>query len=172
MFGCKTVPRVRWTGRTKMESLKLDRLHGQRFALTDNGFQPYEYHSGGHPDMAEVDDNFLHELADFISTNGLSRILALEVLDHPLPEVMTEIVLGDYGTIMIEPERLGGSNSYRQTGWAFADQNGEPRVCKEGKQVHVTGPKGHIIIVTPQDSTRIETCSEALETLRKHGYLK
>lgn len=54
--------------------------------------------------MAEVDDNFLPELAEFISTNGLHRIVALEILDNPLPEVMTEIVLGDHGTIMVDLE--------------------------------------------------------------------
>jgi hypothetical protein len=172
MFGCQTIPRVRWMGCTKMETLSLDKLHGHRFALTDNGFQPYEYHSGGPPEMGKVNNNFLPELADFINTNGLRNVIALEVLDRPLPEVMTEIVLGDRGTIMIEPERLSGTNSYRQTGWTFTDFNGEPHVCKEGTQVHVTGPKGHIIIVTPRDNTRIETSAEALDTLRQHGYLK
>ncbi|KND86171.1 hypothetical protein TOPH_09206 [Tolypocladium ophioglossoides CBS 100239] len=91
-------------------------LYGHTFVLTDNGFHPYEYHSGKHPDIGQVGDNFIPELADSLSTNGLSRIIALEVLDSPLPEAMIELVLGDHGTMVMEPERLRGCRPFQQTG--------------------------------------------------------
>ncbi|KAM4063477.1 hypothetical protein HRG_011404 [Hirsutella rhossiliensis] len=156
---------------TKVDSLNLDSLRGHTFILTDKGFHPYEYHSGKHPELAQIEDNFVSELADFLRTNQLSRIIALEVLDSPLPETMMELVLGDHGTMMMEPERLRGCRPFRQTGWAFVEENGEPRVCKDGKQHHVTGPNGHIIIVEPPKNNEIETCSDALHFLREHGLL-
>ncbi|KAM4067492.1 hypothetical protein HRG_001410 [Hirsutella rhossiliensis] len=171
LFGDRTGPRCRWTKPTKMDTLNLDTLRGHTFILTDKGFHPYEYHSGKHPELAQIEDNFVSELADFLRTNQLSRIIALEVLDSPLPDTMMELVLGGCGTMMMEPERLRGCRPFRQTGWAFVEENGEPRVCKDGKQHHVTGPNGHIIIVEPPKNNEIETCSDALHFLREHGLL-
>ncbi|PHH64720.1 hypothetical protein CDD81_3982 [Ophiocordyceps australis] len=171
LFGDRTDPRCCWTKPTKVDSLNLDSLHGHTFILTDKGFRPYEYHSGQHPELAQVENNFVPELADFLRTNQLSRIIALEVLDTPLPETMMELVLRDHGTIMMEPKHLRSCKPFRQTGWAFVEENGEPRVCKDGKQHHVTGPKGHVIIVEPPRNNKIETCADALHILREQGLL-
>lgn len=171
LFGDKTVPGYRWTRPTEVDSLNPDNLQGHIFILTDTGFHPYEYHSGQHPDLGQVDDKFLPELIYFLNTNGLSRIIALEVLDRPLPKAMMELVLGDFGTMMTQPERLKGCKPFRQTGWAFVDEDGEPMVSNDGKQEHVTGPKGHITIVEPPKNTSIETCSDLLHMLRQYGLL-
>ncbi|KAK4071575.1 hypothetical protein Purlil1_13364 [Purpureocillium lilacinum] len=171
LFGDNTVPRCRWTKPTRMDSLKLDSLHGHNFVLTDEGFHPYEYHSGQLPGLSQVEDGFITELASFLHANQLGGIIALEVLDMPLPETMMELVLGEYGTVMMEPERLRGCKPFRQTGWAFVREDGKPRVGKDGKQHHVTGPNGHIIIVEPPKNSEIETCSDALHILREHGLL-
>jgi hypothetical protein len=170
LFGDDTVPRCRWTKPTKTDSLRLDRLHGHTFILTDNGFHPYEYHSGKHLDIAQVGGNFLLELADFLNANGLRRVMALEVLDNPLTEAMMELVIGDYGTMMIEASRLTGCKPFRRTGWAFAIVDGKPRVCQDGKQYHGTAPNGaHVVATTPRDT--IETSSHALRLLKDIGIL-
>ncbi|KID81136.1 hypothetical protein MGU_11477 [Metarhizium guizhouense ARSEF 977] len=169
LFGEETTPRCRWTKPTATNSLQLDRLQGHTFILTDNGFHPYQYQSGQYPDMGQVGDTFLSELADFLNANALSRVIALELLDSPLPEAMMELVLGDHGTMMIEPSRLLGCTPFRRTGWAFSEQDGKPRVCQDGKQFHGTTPKGHVIATTPRDI--IETSSHALHLLKAIGLL-
>ncbi|KAJ6436709.1 DDE superfamily endonuclease, CENP-B-like protein [Purpureocillium lavendulum] len=171
LFGEKRDPCCRWTKPTNVDSLNLASLRGHIFLLTDKGFHPYEYDSGQHPDLVDVEDNFVAELADFLRTKRLSRVIALEVLENPLPETMMELVLGDYGTMMMTPEHLRGCTPFRQTGWAFVAEDGGPRVCKDGKQHHVTGPNGHIIIVEPPKNTKIDTCSDALHIMKEYGLL-
>ncbi|KAK4064920.1 hypothetical protein Purlil1_14086 [Purpureocillium lilacinum] len=147
LFGCESVPRCRWTKPTKTDSLDLSKLRGHNFILTDKGFHPYEYRSGRQPNMAQVGDNFLPELANFLRTNGLGRVLALEVLDNPLPAATMELVLGDHGTVMMDSASLTGCKPFRQTGWAFADQDGKPRLCQDGKQYHGTAPNVRMLYV-------------------------
>lgn len=168
LYGDETVPRCCWTTPTSIESLELDKMRGHTFILTETGFHPYEYHSGERPDMSQVDNNFLPELIDFLRTNKLNTAIALEFLDEPLPKTTMELVIGVRGTMRMEWSRLTNCTPFRQTGWAFAYQDGKPRVCQDGKQYHGTSPTGgHVIATTPRDL--IETSLHALNLLEDVG---
>ncbi|KAH8744726.1 hypothetical protein F5883DRAFT_20646 [Diaporthe sp. PMI_573] len=159
-----------WTQPVKTSSLNLDELHGHTFIQTENGFHPYEYHTGKIPNLASVGSEFYSDLLRFLNESNLSSVFALEVLDNPSSTVMMELVLGDRGTLMIEPSCAINCHPYRQTGWMFTIYNGQPSVCADGKTYHGTGPKGHVIAQTPMD--KIETRSEALDFFKRHNLIR
>ncbi|KAK0717796.1 hypothetical protein B0T26DRAFT_599220, partial [Lasiosphaeria miniovina] len=122
-----TEPLCRWTKPVAIGSLDLDNLYGHTFVVTDKGFRPYEYLVGALPNLTDLSNDFLPELVSFLQKNNLTEVLALEVLMQPLPSTMSEVVLGDQGTIMLEPSCLKDYHPFRRTGWAFIE-GGTPRV--------------------------------------------
>ena len=137
---------------------------------TGSGFHPYEYHTGKTPNLDSVGSEFYSNLLRFLNKFNLSSVFALEVLDNPSSTAMMELVLGDLGTLMIDPSCAKNCSPYRQTGWTFTICNGQPSVCADGQKYHGTGPKGHVIGQTPRDD-KIETRSEALDFLKRHDLI-
>lgn len=130
----------RWAQTTPVQDIDLDNLHGHVFVLTDGGFHPYEYHTGATPDLTGVDmDAFVQEFAIFLRENNLTACIGLQVI-KPGTADMFEIVIPQ-GTIMIPAAYLVQRMPTRQTGWQFANENGQLRVC--GKEYHAPSTKGH-----------------------------
>ncbi|KAK4182311.1 hypothetical protein QBC35DRAFT_457420 [Podospora australis] len=164
-------PLYRWTKPTATGSLDLDNLYGHTFVLTDEGFRPYEYLIGAPPSLADLGHDFLPRLAAFLQENNLTKVLALEVLMQPLPSTMSELILGNQGTIMLEPSRLKDASTSRRTGWAFTVINGTPRVHDSGTQQHIPNPKENGHITVNVRGKKIESFQQALDILEEYGYL-
>ncbi|KAK4205967.1 hypothetical protein QBC37DRAFT_237261, partial [Rhypophila decipiens] len=92
------MPRCRWAKATAFQAIDLGNVHGHIFVLTDRGFRPYEYQTGPTPDLSQVDEAFLQELANFLKANNLATLVGLQVID-PYATQMLELVLPQ-GTIM------------------------------------------------------------------------
>lgn len=121
-------------------------IHGHVFRYVDHVFRPYEYHDGAPADFTPDDEPFFSAFATFLQERGLENVLGFEVIEQPYEAEMTEIVISQQGTVMLETSILKGCKPYRQTGWKFEAESGKPRVCKDGTQHHGTGPKGHITV--------------------------
>jgi hypothetical protein len=67
-------------------------VHGHIFVLTNHGFHPYKYQTGPLPNLSRVDSAFLLELAEYLITNKLSKLVGLQVID-PNPTRMLELIL-------------------------------------------------------------------------------
>jgi hypothetical protein len=135
-----SMPHCRWSKATMFRAIDLGNVHGHIFVLTNHGFHPYEYQAGPTPDLSQVGEAFLLELANFLNTNNLAMLVGLQVID-PYPSHMLELVLPQ-GTIMLDISNLNGCAPTRQTGWKFGVENGDPRVCKSN-ETHGRHANGH-----------------------------
>jgi len=108
-----SMPHCRWSKATMFRAIDLGNVHGHIFVLTNHGFHPYEYQAGPTPDLSQVGEAFLLELANFLNTNNLAMLVGLQVID-PYPSHMLELVLPQ-GTIMLDISNLNGCAPTRQT---------------------------------------------------------
>jgi hypothetical protein len=143
-------------------------VHGHIFVLTDQGFHPYEYQAGPVPDLSQVGDAFLPELADFLSRNKLETLVGLQIID-PHPSRMLELVL-PLGTVMLDASNVNGCVPTRQTGWKFDVENGEPRVCKSN-ETHARHANGHDVFNAGAPQPKLETFQDVKHALVRENIL-
>ena len=103
-------PYCRWARPIANQSIVHSKAHGHIFILTDHGFHPYECQTGPLPDLSQIGSAFLPELADYLNTHKLSRVLGLQVLDQHTGH-MLELVLPQ-GTAMLDISNLNGCVSF------------------------------------------------------------
>jgi hypothetical protein len=161
-------PYCRWARPTAIRTVDLANVHGHIFVLTDHGFHPYEYQTGPLPDLSGVDSAFLLELAEYLITNKLSKLVGLQVID-PNPTSMLELILPQ-GTIMLDVSVLNGCVPTRQTGWKFESENGEPRVC-QANETHGQTATTHEVYNKGDPHPRLETFQDLKHALVKAGIL-
>ncbi|KAM7196605.1 hypothetical protein V8F33_006104 [Rhypophila sp. PSN 637] len=162
------MPRCRWAKATAFRAIDLGNVHGHIFVLTDRGFRPYEYQTGPIPDLSQVDEAFLQELANFLKANNLATLVGLQVID-PYPTQMLELVLPQ-GTIMLDVSNLNGCTPARQTRWQFGIENGEPRVCKSN-ETHGRHANGHDIFNAGAPHPKLETFQDIKNALVRENIL-
>lgn len=161
-------PRCRWAKATAVQAMDLGNMHGHIFVLTENVFHPYEYQVGPAPDMSQVDGAFILELADYLNTNNLAKLLGLQIID-PHPFHMLELVLPE-GTIMFDVSNLKGCVPARQTGWTFMDDNGEPRVCQP-YETHARHANGHDVFNAGAPLPKLDSFQDVKHALKREGIL-
>ncbi|KIW38197.1 uncharacterized protein PV06_10143 [Exophiala oligosperma] len=161
-------PYCRWARPTVIRTVDLSNVHGHIFVLTDHGFHPYEYQTGPLPDLFEVDSAFLPELAEYLITNNLSKLVGLQVID-PNPTRMLELILPQ-GTVMLDVSVLNGCVPTRQTGWKFESEDGEPRVC-QANETHGQHANGHDIYNKGNPHPKLETFEDVKNALVEVGIL-
>ncbi|KAK0740644.1 hypothetical protein B0T18DRAFT_213528 [Schizothecium vesticola] len=161
-------PHCRWANATTFQAIDLNNVHGHVFVLTDHGFHPYEYQASPVPDLPQVEDTFLAELAGFLSRNKLETVVGLQIIDrHPFH--MLELVLPQ-GTVMLDVSNANGCVPTRQTGWKFEVENGEVRVY-QANEVHGQTRTGHEVYNKGDPHPRLETLQDLEDVLAKAGIL-
>ncbi|KAH8587344.1 hypothetical protein B0O99DRAFT_526974 [Bisporella sp. PMI_857] len=161
-------PYCRWAKSTVIRAVDLSSVHGHIFILTGHGFHPYEYQTGPLPDLSGIDNAFLPELAEYLTTNKLSKLVGLQVID-PHPTCMLELILPQ-GTIMLDSSVLKGCVPTRQTGWKFESKDGEPRVCQANESHGQTATR-HEIYNKGDPHPRLETFQDLKHALVEAGIL-
>lgn len=109
---------------TKIEPLKAldtDKLRGVLYRLTDNGFQPYEFEYGAE---LEIPPDFLKELSEFLLSNKLEDLIALDVSkqshDPAVQGYEYEYDYGNAATVTVKSTRPPVFPKDRKTGMTFA----------------------------------------------------
>ena len=148
--------------------MDLGNVHGHIFVLTDHGFHPYEYQTGPLPNLSGVDSAFLLELAEYLITNKLSKLVGLQVID-PNPTNMLELILPQ-GTIMLDVSVLKGCVPTRQTGWKFEMENGKPSVSS-AKEKHAKTATKHEVYDEGDPIPRLDTFEDLKHALVDVGIL-
>jgi hypothetical protein len=151
-----------------IQTVDLSNVHGHIFVLTDQGFHPYEYQAGPLPNLFGVDSAFLLELAEYLTTNELSKLVGLQVID-PNPTRTLELILPQ-GTVMLDVSILNGCVPTRQTGWKFESDDGEPRVC-QANETHGRHADGHDIYNKGDPHPKLETFEDVKNALVEAGIL-
>lgn len=161
-------PRCRWAKTVAVPTTNLDSLHGHIFVITEDGFHPYEYQMGAMPDISQVSDNFFEELSSYLTLNGLTTLVGLQVTE-PDPVPMYELIL-PRGTVMIDVSCLNGCIPSRDTGWKFAANGGEPRVCT-AYETHAKHSNGHDVFNKGSAEPKLETFRDVTHALRQERIL-
>jgi hypothetical protein len=161
-------PYCRWVRPTAIRNVDLSNVHGHIFVLTNHGFHPYEYQTGPLPNLSGVDSAFLLELAEYLITNKLSKLVGLQVIDSN-PTRMLELIL-PLGTVMLDVSNLNGCVPTRQTGWKFEVENGEPRVC-QANETHGRTATTHEIYNKGDPHPKLETFQDLKNALVEAGIL-
>ncbi|KAF2184559.1 hypothetical protein K469DRAFT_688571 [Zopfia rhizophila CBS 207.26] len=134
-------PLGRWTKPTDMNTIDLNTIHGHIFILKNNEFLAYEYQDGPMPDLSEVGQNFVAEFVNYITSNGLTDVLGLQVLIDGMESDMSELIL-ERGTVMLDTSKVKGCVPTRITGWKFEVRDGEPRAC-QANETHAEMTSGN-----------------------------
>lgn len=146
-------------------------LYGHVFRLQlDGSFCPYEFHVG-RPGFEEnmPDPAFFKELADFLRSNRLSDLLALQFLDHHTGKTNIEFEAGPEGTVMLcEEDLLTVSQSRTITGWYFEVGDDGIISCKGGD---VYAPQKNNTHKVFQDSKPLPTLESLKKALQEEGII-
>jgi len=161
-------PYCRWARPTAIRTVDLSNVHGHIFVLTNYNFHAYEYQTGPLPDLSGVDSAFFLELAEYLITNKLSKLVGLQVID-PNPTHMLELILPE-ATIMLDVSVLNGCVPTRQTGWKFESEDGEPRVCKSN-ETHGQHANGHDVYNEGAPYPKLETFQDVKNALLMENIL-
>ncbi|KAL2258874.1 hypothetical protein VTK26DRAFT_7638 [Humicola hyalothermophila] len=161
-------PHCRWAKATAFQAIDLSNVHGHVFVLTDYGFHPYEYQAGPIPDLSQVDDTFLVELAGYLSKHKLEKLVGLQIID-PHPSDILELVLPQ-GTVMLDVSNVNGYVLTRQTGWKFEVENGELRAC-QANEMHAQTRTGHEVYNKGDPYPRLENLQDLKHVLAEAGIL-
>jgi hypothetical protein len=162
-------PTLRWTQTTKIDTLDPLNIHGHIYAVTENGFCPYELQDGPLPDLSGVGHGFLPEFQDYVVRNNLQNIIGLQVLGCEGP-AMSELIL-DQGTVMLETSHVKNATPYRITGWRFESCNGKPRVCA-ANETHAGMTSGnHKVFNAGKPIPKLENVDDLKIALAQAGVL-
>ena len=134
---------------TKIEPVKAldtDKLRGVLYRLADNGFQAYEFEYGAEP---EIPPDFLKELTEFLLSNKLEDLIALDVSkqshDPTLKEYEYEYEY-DYGnaaTVTVKSTREPVFPKDRKTGMTFALVEGGTIQPYDGPDIYAEKKNTH-----------------------------
>jgi len=161
-------PRCRWTKAVAIPAMNFDNVHGHIFVITEDGFHPYEYQMGTMPDISQVAGSFFEEFSSYVKSNGLTNLIGLQVTElDPVP--MYELIL-PRGTVMIDVSSLNGCVPSRDTGWKFAAENAEPRVCT-AYETHAKHSNGHDVFNKGSAEPNLETFQDVTHALRQEKIL-
>jgi len=162
-------PYSRWAKPTAVQTMDLNNVHGHVFVLTDHGFHPYEYQTGPLPVLSGVESTFLLEIAEYLITNNLSKLIGLQIID-PKPTRMLELILPQ-STIMLDISVLNHCVLARQTGWKFEGEDGEPRVCKSDESHAQQSDGQHTVFNQGAPHPKLETFQDVKNALIKEKIL-
>lgn len=144
-------------------------IHGHIYVLNAGNFVPYEYRTGNLvSSYTDVGHAFFKELADFLSSHGLSDLLGLEVLDRAEDPWCGEYILGDQGTVMVEKKDMNYYKSFRKTQFVFnLNENQEPDPVHCGTTHAETTYQTHRVFV----STPINNMDDVISVLREQDII-
>ncbi|KAI1935898.1 hypothetical protein LOZ12_006643 [Ophidiomyces ophidiicola] len=92
-----------WTQPTPIRDINPAEIHGHIFKLTVSGeMQAYEYRQGPTLCLDDVDPMFFQELIKYLQTHHLVDLLGLQVLGNDAPATMSEFILANKGTVMLD----------------------------------------------------------------------
>ena len=157
----------------EIQNLDPSEVYGYIFATkVDGNLYPCEFQKGYTPDFSTVTRfiEFKEEFTEFVRTKSWENVIGLEVLDQLTPLDMTEVEVGDVGTVMVESSLLKGCNPYRQTAWRFEREGGTPRVCQDGRVAHGTLPDGRHLKIQSKFK-RLESIEQVQEVLQEYDLL-
>ena len=149
-----------WTKPTPFETASSP-IHGHIYILSsDNRPVAYEYREGDSP-AAKTNPAFFRELFEYLSTNQLTGLLGLEVLEDTSNGQVFEFVIAGEGTVMVKEEQVAHADPYRVTGWSFAEDHGI--ISVKGHETHASLPNGpHHIFRDGKPLRSIDTVVELL----------
>ena len=161
-----------WTKPTPFEAIIPNPVHGHVYILSpDNRLLAYEYREGDAPKgVADINQAFFVELSEYLSSNQLSGLLGLEVLEDtfsPQPQ-MLEFVLAGQGTVMVKKEEVACVNIYRVTGWSFT-QDEAGIVSVKGNETHAGANGNHEIF---RDTKSLRNIDAVVDLLLQEGVIK
>lgn len=158
-------PSGRWTKPTSINEVNLDNVHGHIFVLTpEHDFVAYEYQDGPLPDLSGIDPAFFTEFISYIVDNDLASVLGLQVLIEGVHQSMFELIL-DEGTVMLDTAAARNCTTYRQTGWMFELQNGQPLVRVAGEK-HALLTNGNHKVFFPKNPPKLDSVANLKEALK------
>ena len=174
MLGTNVKGRLKgcWTKPTPFNAAS-NPIHGHIYVFSSDS-QPiaYEYREGDAPKYAaETKPAFFRELFEYLSTNQLTGLLGLQVLENTSSQRLqaSEFVIAGEGTVMVEEAQVAYANTYRVTGWSFAkDQYGI--VSYKGHETHASVPNGVHRIFT--DGKRLGSIDAVVDLLLQKQAIK
>ncbi|KAJ5626392.1 hypothetical protein N7510_002701 [Penicillium lagena] len=151
-----------WTQPTSIADIKPAEIHGHIFKLTASGeMQAYEYRQGPTTSLNDVDPLFFQELVIYLQAHHLVNILGLQVLTNDVPAMMSEFVLADNGTVMLDERDVKNCGTpFRITGF-FLEEPGMTEF-KDGES-HAPTVRGTHQVFT---NDKIETENQLMAILR------
>lgn len=113
-----------WTQPTRIADINPAEIHGHIFKLTTSGeTQAYEYRQGPPTGLDDVDPVFFQELVRYLQAHQLVDLLGLQVLTNDVPAMMSEFVLADKGTVMLDERDVKNRGTpFRITGYFLKEQ--------------------------------------------------
>lgn len=123
--GLKTISGS-WTKPIAIECLNLHEIHGNVFMLLpDKRFISYEFCEGPPPaSLANIDINFLRELATYLWSNQLTNLVGLEVHHGRQAMGMVEFEMNGGGTVLLPESKVTYGRLDRATGWTLGKSKG------------------------------------------------
>jgi hypothetical protein len=163
-------PCGRWTKPTDISTIDLNAVHGHIFVLKNNEFLAYEYQDGPMPDLSGVGQNFVAEFVHYITSNGLTDLLGLQVLMDGVDCDMWELIL-DHGTVMLDASKVQGCVPTRITGWKFEVRDGEPRTCASNETHAAMTSGNHKVFKAGKPEPKLDNVDELKKALANVGVL-
>jgi hypothetical protein len=167
-------PYCRWAKPTS-NRIDPDSLTGYLFALTEDGWHPYEYQKDFKHHSSTLNTDFLREVTQYIQENDLSSQVGLQLLASPYDEMddMTLELLLENSSIMFRFSNLVDCSPVRQTGWQFAlDDKNQPQTCQYNES-HGTLPNGdHQVYNQGQFEPKFRDYMQLKDALITKGVLK
>ncbi|PMD60551.1 uncharacterized protein K444DRAFT_528535, partial [Hyaloscypha bicolor E] len=156
-------PSGRWAKLIRIEEVNLADIYGHIFKLVDGGrFIAYEYIKGKAsplPDLFEVNSTFLLELAEYLITNNLLKLIGLQVID-PNPIYILELILPQR-TIILDVS---------STGWKFESKDSKLYIYQANK-TYGQYTNGHDIYNKGSPYPKLETFEDIKNILIEVGIL-
>ena len=151
-----------WTQPTSIADINLAEIHGHIFKLTAGGeMQAYEYRQGPTASLDDVDPAFFQDLVSYLRAHHLVDLLGLQVLTKDVPAMMSEFVLADNSTVMLDERYVKNCGTpFRITGFFLE----EPSMTefKDG-ETHAPTVRGTHQVFT---NDKIETENQLMAVLR------
>ncbi|KAF3398198.1 hypothetical protein F1880_005616 [Penicillium rolfsii] len=156
-----------WTQPTSIADINPAEIHGHIFKLTAGGeMQAYEYRQGPTASLDDVDPVFFQELVRYLQTHHLVDLLGLQVLTNDAPAMMSEFVLVNNGTVMLDERDVKERGTpFRITGF-FLEKPGMTEF-KDG-ETHAPTVRGTHQVFT---NDKIETENQLMAILRSEDII-
>jgi 6-pyruvoyl-tetrahydropterin synthase len=151
-----------WTQPTSIADVNPAEIHGHIFKLTASGeIQAYEYRQGPTASLDDVDPVFFQELVRYLQAHHLVDLLGLQVLTNGVRPTMSEFVVADNGTVMLDERDVKARGTpFRITG--FFLEESRMTEFKNGES-HAPTVRGTHQVFT---NDKIETEDQLMAVLR------